>query len=66
MNESSGDQKADAAGATAAGQGDLKPVVGRTENVPRGIILMIVATMLFAGASAASKWLVGYLSDRRD
>jgi drug/metabolite transporter (DMT)-like permease len=58
MNDSTGDKTAEAAGATAAGQGDLKPVVGRTENVPRGIILMIVATILFASASAASKWLV--------
>lgn len=32
---------------------------GRSEDVPRGIVLMIVATVLFAGASAASKWLVG-------
>ena len=31
---------------------------GRAENVPPGILLMIVATVLFAGASAASKWLV--------
>ena len=34
-------------------------MVGRTDDVPRGIVLMIVATILFAGASAASKWLVG-------
>jgi drug/metabolite transporter (DMT)-like permease len=33
--------------------------LGRAENVPRGIILMIVATLLFSCASAASKWLVG-------
>jgi drug/metabolite transporter (DMT)-like permease len=38
---------------------DLKRMMGRTEDVPRGIVLMIVATILFAGASAASKWLVG-------
>ena len=37
---------------------DLKEIVGRTENVPRGILFMIVATILFATASAASKWLV--------
>ncbi len=59
MNASSGDEKADASGVTAAGEGDLKKVVGRTEDVPRGIIMMIVATALFAAASAASKWLVG-------
>lgn len=34
-------------------------MVGRTEDVPRGIVLMIIATALFAGASAMSKWLVG-------
>jgi drug/metabolite transporter (DMT)-like permease len=38
---------------------DLKRMMGRTEDVPRAILLMIVATILFAGASAASKWLVG-------
>jgi len=27
--------------------------------VPRGIVCMVVATILFSGASAASKWLVG-------
>ena len=31
---------------------------GRADNVPSGILLMIAATVLFAGASAASKWLV--------
>jgi drug/metabolite transporter (DMT)-like permease len=37
---------------------DGKPALGRPENVPRGILMMIVATFLFASASAASKWLV--------
>jgi drug/metabolite transporter (DMT)-like permease len=32
---------------------------GRVENVPSGIVMMIAATLLFAAASAASKWLVG-------
>jgi len=41
-----------------AAPADLKEIVGRTENVPRGILFMIVATILFATASAASKWLV--------
>jgi drug/metabolite transporter (DMT)-like permease len=31
---------------------------GRADNVPAGIIMMILATIFFAGASAASKWLV--------
>jgi drug/metabolite transporter (DMT)-like permease len=35
------------------------PAIGRREDVPRAIVLMIIATILFACASAASKWLVG-------
>src|SRR5215813_8782363 len=31
---------------------------GRNDNVPRGILCMVVATILFSAASAASKWLV--------
>jgi len=31
---------------------------GRSDDVPRGILCMIAATILFSGASAASKWLV--------
>ena len=43
-----------------AGPAALKELSVRpTENVPRGIVLMVVATILFAAASAASKWLVG-------
>jgi drug/metabolite transporter (DMT)-like permease len=55
MNDLGGEKTVDARSTSIAGPGDL----GRTENVPRGILLMIVATILFAGASAASKWLVG-------
>ena len=47
------------ASAPIVSSSDLKRTVGRTDDVPRGIVLMIVATILFAGASAASKWLVG-------
>jgi drug/metabolite transporter (DMT)-like permease len=58
MNDRVGDKRvAVAAGQVAAPDGG-KPALGRTENVPRGIVMMIVATFLFAGASAASKWLV--------
>jgi drug/metabolite transporter (DMT)-like permease len=32
---------------------------GRIDDVPRGILCMLAATVLFSGASAASKWLVG-------
>ena len=31
----------------------------QTDHVPRGIICMVVATMLFSSASALTKWLVG-------
>jgi len=62
MDELTGKTQADARGASLAAPAtlaDLKRMVGRTDDVPRGIVLMIVATILFAGASAASKWLVG-------
>jgi drug/metabolite transporter (DMT)-like permease len=49
----------DLSGGSVAGHADTRQIVGRTEDVPRAIILMIVATVLFAAASAASKWLVG-------
>jgi drug/metabolite transporter (DMT)-like permease len=51
-------KKADRPSASVAGPGNLKHIVGRTEDVPRGILLMVVATALFAAASAGSKWLV--------
>jgi drug/metabolite transporter (DMT)-like permease len=44
---------------SVAGDGNLKHMVGRTEDVPRGILMMVIATALFAAASAGSKWLVG-------
>jgi len=43
-------------GGAAAAQARGGP--DRADNVPAGIVMMIIATMLFAGASAASKWLV--------
>jgi drug/metabolite transporter (DMT)-like permease len=49
-------KQAGIAGGSIAGQ--AKPTGGRADNVPSGILMMIAATMLFAGASAASKWLV--------
>ena len=56
MDDLTGKKHADGAGLAAAGGGLAS--MRRTEDVPRGILLMIVATVLFAGASAASKWLV--------
>ena len=38
---------------------DRKQGKTRSDDVPRGIVCMIIATILFSGASAASKWLVG-------
>src|SRR5580692_2602838 len=49
-------KQAGAPGGSVAGQ--AKQTAGRADNVPSGILMMIAATVLFAGASAASKWLV--------
>ena len=70
MDELTRKKEADARGASLAAPATPAEsgaaVVGRTDDVPRGIVLMIVATIFFAGASAASKWLVGiYRSARR-
>jgi len=43
---------------TAAGGIDRKQGKTRSDDVPRGIVCMVIATILFTGASAASKWLV--------
>ena len=62
MDELTGKKQTDARNTSpvaSAAPADLKRMMGRTEDVPRAILLMIVATILFAGASAASKWLVG-------
>jgi drug/metabolite transporter (DMT)-like permease len=44
---------------TTAGGIDRKQGKTRSYDVPRGIVCMVIATILFSGASAASKWLVG-------
>jgi drug/metabolite transporter (DMT)-like permease len=62
MDERTGENQAPTATtppAPSAAPAKSRPPLGRTDDVPRGIVLMIVATILFAGASAASKWLVG-------
>ena len=48
------------AGSAIAEQADARHSrrPGRADNVPAGIIMMVLATVVFAGASAASKWLV--------
>jgi drug/metabolite transporter (DMT)-like permease len=45
--------------ATTASGVDRKQGKARSDDVPRGILCMVIATILFSGASAASKWLVG-------
>jgi drug/metabolite transporter (DMT)-like permease len=59
MDDLTGEKPADISSASVAGRIDREQMLGRADNVPRGILLMIAATVLFAGASAASKWLVG-------
>jgi len=59
MNDRTGEGHADSSSASVAGPADLEKMRRRTDDVPRGILLMIVATILFSAASAASKWLVG-------
>jgi drug/metabolite transporter (DMT)-like permease len=59
MDDFTGEKHAADSGVSVAGTADLEPMIGRTEDVPRGILLMVTATVLFAAASAASKWLVG-------
>jgi drug/metabolite transporter (DMT)-like permease len=58
MDDLTGEKEAAIPSVSVAGRGNLKHMVGRTEDVPRAILMMVVATALFAGASAASKWLV--------
>jgi drug/metabolite transporter (DMT)-like permease len=59
MDDSTSETPASLSSASVAGRIDRGQMLGRADNVPRGIVMMIAATMLFAGASAASKWLVG-------
>ncbi len=59
MDDLTGKKQADPRDGVVAEHDKLKHLTGRVEDVPRGIVMMIVATVLFAGASAASKWLVG-------
>src|SRR5580658_111267 len=58
MNDLTANRQVGAQSGSAAGQGNPKHIVGRIENVPRAIVMMIAATILFSCASAASKWLV--------
>jgi drug/metabolite transporter (DMT)-like permease len=57
MNDRAADKRWPKLG--AAGGIDRKQGKTRSDDVPRGIVCMVIATILFSGASAASKWLVG-------
>jgi drug/metabolite transporter (DMT)-like permease len=59
MNDLTGQKRTDDSGVSVAGGASRQQIKGRADDVPRGILMMVVATILFAGASAASKWLVG-------
>ncbi|MFZ0526157.1 MAG: DMT family transporter [Xanthobacteraceae bacterium] len=58
MDELTGKQPATVSSVSVAGGVPVAKTGGRAEDVPRGIVLMIIATVLFASASAGSKWLV--------
>lgn len=58
MGDSSGGREPAGPGGSIAGTAGHGKLPGRSDDVPYGIMLMIVATALFACASAASKWLV--------
>lgn len=59
MNDLTGENHAETSGVSIAARASAPQIKGRVDDVPRGILMMVVATVLFAGASAASKWLVG-------
>jgi EamA domain-containing membrane protein RarD len=56
MDDLTAAKAADISSSSIAGRS--KESKGRTEDIPRGILMMVIATVLFASASAASKWLV--------
>jgi drug/metabolite transporter (DMT)-like permease len=56
MDAHSGDREPPIPSGVPAGK--TPHAAGHRENVPRGILMMVVATLLFAIASAATKWLI--------
>ena len=58
MDDLTGKKPTDIVTVSVAEPADLRHMRARTENVPRAILLMVIATVLFSSASAASKWLV--------
>jgi len=59
MDEIARERQSDASGVSTAEPNDLKEGKGHAEHVPRGILCMVIATMLFSIAFALSKWQVG-------
>jgi drug/metabolite transporter (DMT)-like permease len=58
MDEVVGERQGDAPDVSTAEPKSSNEVKGRTEHVPRGILCMVIATMLFSIAFALSKWQV--------
>ena len=58
MDDIAGKRQAGARHLAAAMPKELKDPRGRTEHVPRGILCMVIATVLFSIAFALSKWQV--------
>jgi drug/metabolite transporter (DMT)-like permease len=65
MNDLSGEDRPQQGGSapasapsTSLSEATSRPKPIRVDNVPRGIVMMVVATALFTVASAVSKWLV--------
>src|ERR1700683_4429756 len=64
MDEIARERQSDASGVSTAEPNDLKEGKGHAEHVPRGILCMVIATMLFSIAFALSKWQVGIYPPR--
>jgi len=58
MDDVTGEKQAGSAGAHKAAFNNLKDGKNRAEHVPRGILCMVVATVLFSAAAALAKWQV--------
>jgi drug/metabolite transporter (DMT)-like permease len=58
MDDIASERQAGASRVAAAEPKEIEGAKGRTEHVPRGILCMVIATMLFSIAFAFSKWQV--------
>jgi drug/metabolite transporter (DMT)-like permease len=59
MNDLTGGERAEGNSPSAEAPKKTRDAWDRTEHVPRGILCMILATMLFSTVSALAKWQVG-------